>query len=152
MRRINYLADEDNDGGYEVEDPPPPIPDGFESYTWNDEHALDRFLLWSKLDSSVATWHSGVVTRALQQPRADGFTHDAKFGNARYARGTTLTAADNAEGVLVLIRPKTPNDAQARAPAPTTTAGARARETAPAPATAEETAPATVGRRVRARR
>ena len=51
---------------------------------------------------------------------------------------------------LVLIRPKTPIDAQARAPAPTTTAGARARETAPAPATAEETAPAAVGRRVRA--
>mmetsp|Transcript_29047 Transcript_29047/g.66744 ORF Transcript_29047/g.66744 Transcript_29047/m.66744 type:complete len:400 (-) Transcript_29047:178-1377(-) len=104
-RRARIIHDDDSTS--EEDDPPAPIPEGFVSYEW-DNKPIEHFFLWTALGEEgrqrQPQWHRGVVTATLESGRADGYTHDARFDGARYARSTTLTAAAAAEGVLVLMR------------------------------------------------
>jgi hypothetical protein len=126
------------DGGVADDDPPAVIPHGFEAYSW-DGQPLDCFLLWTKVNRHPK-WHRGQVKGLLPAGRPDGFTHDVVFTGERHRRGTTLTEAAVADGVLVLIRP-IPMANAAAAPAASASASA-----APAPARAAATAPAPAAR------
>ena len=88
----------DEDGG-EDDDPPPPIPDGWERVAVGEP--FKEFLLWTALSArEPVAWHRMVVVKPLSAGRRDGFTHDAHVHgeSAQRKRGVCLSAANHSAG------------------------------------------------------
>ena len=73
----------------EGDDPPPPVPKGYEMVEWDDKTSqVSEFLIWTKLPGvdRASKWHRAQVTKIHQRGSRGGYSHDAKFmedGNVR---------------------------------------------------------------------
>ena len=91
----------------EDDDPPAPIPDGWEAVPWMPGVKIVDFMLWTKLDGAKhAAWHRMIVLKELSTNRCDGYTHDAAIFNNTGKRGVRLSAEAYTTGCWVMIREK----------------------------------------------
>ena len=95
---------EEGEAREEEDDPPAPIPSGFEEAVWVPGQHVKHFMLWTAVGSKKASWHTGVIVKQLGASRKDGFTHDAKLDGTSDVRGVKLTEALHVEGVWILLQ------------------------------------------------
>eukprot|EP00965_Chrysotila_dentata_P219560 6191214-Pleurochrysis_carterae.AAC.1 len=92
------------------DDPPAPIPDGFEAVEWFDGMSVgagQSFMIWTSLSRRAgAKWHQARVVRQLPQGSSTSpFTHDAIFHSERHPRGVSLCISTYRIGCWVLLQP-----------------------------------------------
>lgn len=90
----------------DTDDPPAPIPDGYEVVEYTPGAAIKHFMLWTRLDGGGVKWHQGKVVKQLVGSARGRYTHDANFVDAPGVRGVKLTKATYDEGCLVILKAK----------------------------------------------
>ena len=74
------------------DDPPAPIPEGFEPVNWSEgsEMTIKVFMIFTQLNKGGKSWHRAEVTKVLMPHQRSGYTHDARFADG--IRGVRLTS------------------------------------------------------------
>lgn len=85
----------------------PPLPDGYDFARWEQGQPVLEFLIWCGFpDAPRVAWHRMRVSKALEGPRDDSFTHDASIiGDSapHGVRGVQLDSAGCAAGLWMPI-------------------------------------------------
>ena len=85
---------------------------------WQLGQQVVHFLLYTSIDGTPLTWHRFRVVATLQQPRRDGFTHDAVLHGQRGKRGVALSEKAYLDGCWLAIEEVAGSSDLALAPEP----------------------------------
>ena len=86
------------------DDEEPPLPDGYDFAPWKQGQPVLEFLIWCGFpDAPRVAWHRMRVSKALEGPRDDSFTHDASIIGDSAPHGVRGVQLDSAAGLWMPI-------------------------------------------------